>query len=587
MILQALKEYYDRKAADPESGIAPEGWEKKEIPFIVVLDKDGSLINIEDTREGEGKKKRAKTFLVPRTEGRSSNIAANLLWDKAEYIFPGIDIKSTKKSEEKLKKQRDAFINSLEQKLDDMASVQPVIALLKSITITKLSSEASWEDIRKSNPYLSFRYVHENDLICNRKDVTEKINSFEVGNNEKSDKDSKEGICLVSGKKGLIVRTHNKTHINRDNNSLISFQKSSGYDSYGKEQGYNAPVSKSSEFAYVTALNVLLKSERQKFIIGDTTYVCWSSEKTNFETEFSGFFSTPLIDNPDRYSQEVKELFKSVYSGTYLEREGNQKFYLLGLSPGGGTRISVRFWDVRTIAQFATNIRQYFDDTTIIKPSNFAEYFSLSHLLESIAQQGKADKVPPLLAGEIMRSIICGLPYPETLLHAALRRTHSGIKQKSKAGREIVERVTPEIAALIKAYINRYYQFYPNTKHKEVTIKLDISQTSTGYQLGRLFATLEKVQKEANPKINTTIRERFYGAACATPVTVFTNLLRLNNHHLAKLEQKGKKIYFEKLISEIVSNITEFPAHMNLHEQGRFAIGYYHQKQAFYTPGNK
>jgi CRISPR-associated protein Csd1 len=98
-----------------------------------------------------------------------------------------------------------------------------------------------------------------------------------------------------------------------------------------------------------------------------------------------------------------------------------------------------------------------------------------------------------------------------------------------------------------------------------------------------LFAILEKIQEEANPGINATIRERFYGAACATPVTVFTNLLRLKNHHLAKLESKGRVINFERLLGEIMGTLQDFPAHLDLHEQGRFAIGYYHQRQAFFT----
>jgi len=101
--------------------------------------------------------------------------------------------------------------------------------------------------------------------------------------------------------------------------------------------------------------------------------------------------------------------------------------------------------------------------------------------------------------------------------------------------------------------------------------------------LGRLFAVLEKIQEEANPGINATIREKFYGAACATPVTVFTNLLRLKNHHLAKMDNRGRVINFEQLLGAIMSHLTDFPAHLNLHQQGLFAIGYYHQRQDFFT----
>lgn len=112
---------------------------------------------------------------------------------------------------------------------------------------------------------------------------------------------------------------------------------------------------------------------------------------------------------------------------------------------------------------------------------------------------------------------------------------------------------------------------------------LDTGQPSTGYQLGRLFAVLEKIQEEANPGLNATIKERYYGAACSSPVTVFGTLMRLKNHHLAKMSNKGRVINLERLIGEIVSRVDDFPTHLDLHEQGLFAIGYYHQMQDFFT----
>jgi len=582
MILQALKEYYDRKVADPDSDIAPEGWELKEIPFIVVLDKDGNLVQIEDTREGEGKNKRAKAFLVPRAVNRSSDIKANLLWDKGEYVFKGID---TKKKRDKLEKQRKAFIEKVEKELGELNPIRPLVKFLNTIDQTRLSQESCWEEIKKTNPNLSFRFDGEMNLICRREDVMEQLNKF-VKNEVFEGDDSKFGVCLISGETGPIARIHNKTPINRDNNSLISFQVDCGYDSYGKEQGNNAPISKSSEYAYVTALNTLLKSKRQRFSIGDGIYVCWSADKTNFETEFLKFFDDPQTrDNPDLFSDNVKALFRSIDSGVFVLDEGTKRFYLLGLSPGGGTRISVRFWEVKTIAEHATNIRQYFDDLSIIKPPQCPEYFNIWRLLATVAPQGDTDNLPPQLAGEIIRAIICGLPFPETLLQASIRRMHAGIKNKSKGGGEYIERVTPEMASLIKAYLNRFYRFGPNQNYKEVNMELDVTQPSIGYQLGSLFAVLERIQEKANPKINSTIRERFYASASSTPQIVFPNLLRLKNHHLTKLD-KGTEVYFEQLLSDIISRFGDFPAYLNLHEQGLFAIGYYHQRQVFFSKRN-
>lgn len=584
MILRALKEYYDRKAADPDSSVAMFGWNYKPIPFVFVIDENGSLIQIEDTRD-PGKGKNGRIFLVPRAENRSSNIVANLLWDKAEYLFPGIDVKN--KPATRLEEQRTAFKSRIEAELGDLDCIKSLIRFLTNVTTERLSKEYCWSDIKKNNPYISFRLQNELNLICRREDVINRIDGITKNDPSVNDNPANH-ICLISGQSSPIKRIHGKTFINRKNNSLVSFQKNSGYDSYGKEQGYNAPISESSEFAYVTGLNILLKSGRQRFSMGDGVYVCWSAKETSFENQVLMFFDDPNTrDDPDQFSENVKALFDSINSGAFIQEEGSQVFYVLGLSPGGGTRISVRFWDSNTINAYATNIKRYFDELSIVKPESYPEYFSIWRLLVNIAQQGDSDKIPPNLAGDIVRAIICGLPYPETLLQAALRRIRSGIKRRSKNGNVSIERTTPEIAALLKAYLNRYYRFHPKHDYKEVNKQLDINQPSTGYQLGRLFAVLEKIQEEANPGINTSIRERFYGSACSTPVIVFNNLLKLKNHHLSKLDKNSKVVYFERLLGEIIDKITEFPSYLTLHEQGLFAIGYYHQRQSFYKTKTK
>jgi CRISPR-associated protein (Cas_Csd1). len=203
MILQALKEYYDRKAADPESDIAPEGWEKKEIPFIIVLDSDGSLVRIEDTREGEGKKKRAKTFLVPQAVKKTSGIAANLLWDVAGYVF-GVDKKGNKeRDEEKDKKrarnQKETFINRLKNELGDIDIVQAVIGFLQNVTEERLLRESCWKEICDTNPNLSFRLNTDTYLVCRHPEVVTKLS---VSAKERPNEN--QGICLMTGERTNI-----------------------------------------------------------------------------------------------------------------------------------------------------------------------------------------------------------------------------------------------------------------------------------------------------------------------------------------------------------------------------------------------
>ena len=176
-----------------------------------------------------------------------------------------------------------------------------------------------------------------------------------------------------------------------------------------------------------------------------------------------------------------------------------------------------------------------------------------------------------------MRAILlAGYRYPYTLFAAAIRRCKA------------TQHVNYPRAAIIKAYLNKFHDT------EVLTVALDKENTDPAYRLGRLFATLEKAQEEANPGINATIKDRYYGAASSNPVSVFSTLLKLSNHHLAKLENRGRKTNFEKLLGEIMTAISpDLPTTLSLPEQGKFAVGYYHQRQDFFIkrdttqPGEK
>jgi CRISPR-associated protein Csd1 len=453
--------------------------------------------------------------------------------------------------------------------------VQRIVTFLRRVSLEELKTQDSWDEIVKTNPNLSFRFRGCNALVCRHPDVVAKLAS-----NQDAEDGDRIGTCLITGQPARIKTLHTSVKgvygAQTTGANIVSFNLDA-FRSYGKSQGQNAPVGSESEFAYTTALNTLLRREsKQKLRVGDATTVFWSKEHTSFEADFACFFEEPPKTSPDSGTQKIKALFDSLHSGAYVESDADIPFYILGLSPNA-SRISIRFWQEGTISDIAVRIKRYFEDFAIIKPPHEPKYYSVWRILVNTATQDKSENIPPNVAGAFMQSILTGAPYPATLLQAVLRRIKSDPEQ----------RVKPVRAALIKAYLNRYYEFYPSQHYKEVGMELDSQQPSIGYQLGRLFAVLEKIQEEANPGLNATIRERYYGAACATPVTVFANLLRLKNHHLAKMENKGRVVNLERLLGEIISNITSFPAHLNLHEQGHFAIGYYHQRQAFFTKKEK
>jgi CRISPR-associated protein Csd1 len=574
MILQALKEYYDRKAADPKSGIAPIGWEWKEIPFIIVLDKKGSFLQFEDTREGEGIKKRGKLFLVPQGVKKTSGIAANLLWDNASYVLgtvntEGLNADERNKKLSRLPEQKKTFIERIQNEIPDTSGKKAILNFLSNLDISVLEKTPQWEDVYQANPITSFRFDGEYQLYCQMEEVKKALAS-------KTDTSENGGLCLITGEKDRISTLHTAIKgvwgAQTSGANIVSFNLDA-FRSFGREQGQNAPVGETAMFAYTTALNTLLeRNSSQRMQIGDASTVFWSDRKTRFENDFSFFLAEPPKDDPDAGNRRIKNLFESPKTGGYLEDSGDEKFFVLGLSPNAA-RLAVRFWLKGTVAECAGNIRKHFQDLEIVKPKGEPPYYSLWRLLVNTAVQDKSENIPPNMAGDFMRTILTGSPYPATLLQAVLRRIKS----------DTVNRVKPVRAALIKAYLNRLLYDSENYNEKEVLqMGLDTGQLSKGYHLGRLFAALEKIQEEANPGLNATIRERYYGAACCSPVSVYPTLMRLKNHHLAKLN-KGRKTNLEILIGEIVGHFNEFPAHLSLFEQGKFAVGYYHQRQDLFT----
>lgn len=573
MILHALTQYYQRKA-ESNGGVAPEGFENKEIPFIIVIDKQGNFIQLEDTRELKGKKKVGRTFLVPKGLGRSGSKSyevSNILWDHYGYVLAY----AGEKGQEQADRQHASFtskVNELKQALPDDAGVAAVAAFLASAAEKSKAMQApNWVECAKvKGCNLSFRLVDEAvDLVCQSKAVRAYVSQ---ANQAQSDNVPK-GICLVTGKPAPIARLHNAVKGVNAKPAPFTSVNLSAFESYGKEQGFIFPVGEQAMFEYTTALNTLLAGKNH-FRIGDVTAVCWSAKPTPLEESLASLISGGGKDNPDEHIDAVKTLYKSLYNGQYQKPDGKEKFYLLGLSPNSA-RIVVRFWHETTVATLSEGIAAWYDDLQMVRGENspYPEYMPLPRLLGNLVLDGKMENLPSDLIAQVTDAALNNRVLPVSLLQAALRRNKA--EQKITYGR----------ASLLKAYINRAIRAGRLKNMKELTMSLDRNRQDIGYVLGRLFAVLEKTQDEANPGLNATIADRYFGSASSTPIAVFGTLIRLSKHHLSKLnteKYRGKRIFLEKLFQEIIGKIDNFPNHLDINHQVLFGIGYYHQKQDFF-----
>lgn len=592
MILQALSQYYERLLADPSVNIAPLGFEQKSIDFLIVITQDGTFDGLRDLREGEGKQKRGRLTRVPKGEKRASGIVANLLCDTVPYalghllrvdkqnklVYKGkgadkrLDLRQSKneinKMRSRLSNQHTAFLNKIETTFKDCddIGVKALIRFLNKADFAALFNHPLWQEVEENAGNITFA-LDGGELICQRPAVVKAINT-------QTNQTSGGQMCAVSGEIDEIARLHSAIKgvwgAQACGANIVSFNLDA-FRSFGKKQGHNAPIGKQAEFAYTTALNYLLATPRQRMQMGDASTVFWAKDPSDFEDVFCSCFEQPVKGEEAVRYDKIRSLLASVRTGISADEE-HRPFYVLGLAPNA-SRISIRFWYAGNLKEIKERIAQFFDDVSLVKAPHDPEYLSLLQLLSSTATEGKIDNLPPNISGDFARAVMLGNNYPHTLLSNAVRRCKAE------------QRVTYARISIIKACLVRNATFNKST-NKEVTMKLDKSYDNIGYVLGRLFAVLERIQEAAQPGINKTIRDTYFGAATSSPQITFKRLNDLSIHHLAKIRNGGKSIvWFEQLKQEVYGLVppSGLPNQLKIEDQARFAVGYYHQRQDFFT----
>ncbi|TMV87694.1 type I-C CRISPR-associated protein Cas8c/Csd1 [Thioclava sp. BHET1] len=563
-LLAALTRAYDRLPDAP-----PFGYSAEKIGFCMVLNADGSVAELVDLRDTD-KKRSARLVFVPQAKKRTAGINPNFLWDKTAYVL-GVTAGPGKRTEQEHQRFKELHLEWLAGSEDE--GLVALRNFLGNWTPDQFAPPLWPEDMRDQN--VVFRLVGEFAFLHDRAEA--KALWARIG----ADGASAPQICLVTGQSGPVARLHPSIKgvwgAQSSGASLISFNLDA-FASYGHDQGDNAPVCEGAAFAYATALNRFLSDPKHRLQVGDASTVFWAdaSEMTlteDAEALMAAMFGSDTTKDDTIAADRVRDRLTAIREGRRLSQVAPElaegvRFYVLGLAPNAA-RLSVRFWWKGGFGTLSDNYQRYLTDTALDPPPR-GGWPPLWRYLSELAAQGKRENVPPLIAGEWMRAILSGTRYPLTLLSTVLMRIRADGE------------VNALRAAILKSVLIRNLSL-------EVPVALDPANPNRGYVLGRLFAVYEEVQRAAlGGSVNATIKDKFYGAASASPQKVFRTLDAGSQNHFSKLRKlsAGRAVNLEKLIGAITDlmdpGADPIPATLSSAEQAMFGIGYYHQRSDFF-----
>lgn len=575
MLLQSLVKLYEAWADKGE--IEKLGWNPVKISYGISLDEEGNVDEIIHlkTNAPKGNKEIPSLISLPMPVKRSVGVASNFLYDNSTYVF-GYD-NSNKPDRAKqcfdcfrsvgnkvLENSDDEFSTVIKKFLQkDYSEFENLSDLLTELNCT----ETTVDDILNKGANLLLmplgKFPTDSKAIC------------ESWNSYYEHSDAPKGVCLVTGKDDHIAKLHPVIKGIRGAQaagaSLVSFN-ATAFDSYGKENGYNAPVSEYAAFAYTSALNKLVSDNDHKVFSGDTTVVCWTEDgESAYQDVFAGIFNS----DDEVKQKDLHDTIVSIVNGNEVKWEGiplnpSNNFYILGISPNSA-RLSVRFFIQNTFGKVMENLLKNQQRMEMVKPGfEKFNYIPLWRILgETVNKKSRDKKCKPHLAGDVLNSIINDYNYPSTLYYGILGRISAE------------QNINWVKASVLKAYLLKNY----DSKYKEeITVDYNENSNNKAYLLGVLFSNLEEIQNTANPGIKSTIRDRYFTAASSTPSRVFPILIDLAQNHIKKIPNVGAKVNCQKMLTETMAKLGDkFPNRLKLDEKGMFQLGYYQRTQERFT----
>jgi CRISPR-associated protein Csd1 len=573
MILQRLYELALREGLLDEVA-----FEEQPVPFVVKIGGDGRYLGVEERRgqvvvparrKGAEPKKspdRGKPLSVPRPHGNAANQGfARFFADTLSRVLPVSD-------DEKSRRSRITFWKQICQAAEETAdeALRAVLAFGRGTVEDGSLAAQVRSDVERLKPGASDRCTFAWELdrgktVVEREAVRSWYRQFYEGVTGQRQQEGPTGLCQVTGTVGPIPTTHPiklsgvpgglPTGV-----SLVSYDKAA-FESYGLEGTENAGVGYAAADGYARAVNALIANKlkgnaRTSLRVGGALFLFWTREPADTADVMA-------LDAPE--PAHVGRLLRSAEAGAQSYAADVNAFYLLGLS-GNSARAVVRDYLEAPLPAVRGNLGLWFRDLTIAaatrdgagQPTNL---FPLWQLVASTAAE--MEQVARDVPGRLVHAALKGGPVPESVLAACLGR----LRVEGSDG------FRPARMALIKLTLLR--------RDVPVTATLNEEETHPAYVCGRLLAVFEQIQFAALGDVNATVTDKFFGTFSAAPAVVLGRLYANAQNHLRKLrgERPGAYVVLDKLLAEVSGKLAAPPSgQLSLRDQGRFALGYYHQK---------
>lgn len=594
MLISALCEYNQRRKENAdETDKLPVGYGKQAVSFKVLLTPDGKIAEILDFREKieiPQKNGKVKTVLKPREiplpeRTQKPGIDCNYIEHRPLYLF-GLNYEkdhfTTEDRTSKAKKSHTAFVK---HELEFFEGLDTPLCNAYRNFVQNWNPEEETENehllkiAKEYNSYYCFGLENEiNSNLADDRAFQEKyIAEKQAKAQEQTDAEC--GTCAVYGENLPLARIHDNIKFpgGQSSGSVLVCMKEPAFESYGKLQSYNSSISERAMKDYTEALNFLLKDQKHHQRIDDMVlaYFAMKSDDAAECDEIAMFFGAE--DNSPATEAALDATAKQAASGLTqnMQADENVLFYVVGMTPNS-SRICQKFIYRDKFGKILDNLRQHQRDLQVAEKQREIKFPWIKR--ELISPNSSKETVPPPLIAGLMTAAFQGTNYPRALLETVVRR----IKTDKDTDTNHFVQFNDTRIGICKACINRAARLAG--KKEEITMALDLQNTNAAYRCGRLFAVLEKIQKDSvEGDLNRTIRDAYFSSACSRPAIVFPRLMQLSQNHQKKLSEQSQ-VYYQKLLGEIMSELDgQYPTLLSLEEQGKFIIGYYQQNRALYT----